>query len=150
VNGRRVVYTGGTFDLLHVGHIELLRGCRALAGFGGLVVASANTDEFVERYKGRRPTYPLAERLEILRSIRYVDVVVVNVGDEDSRPAIEASGATLLAIGDDWLDREAADPEARYRAQLGVSRDWLLERRLRIEYIPRTRGRASSEIRKEL
>ena len=45
------VYTGGTFDLLHAGHVKFLRRC---AEFGRVVVA-LNTDEFVEQYKGRKP-----------------------------------------------------------------------------------------------
>jgi cytidyltransferase-like protein len=51
------VLTIGTFDLLHVGHLELLAGCRELAGGSGSVVVAVNRDAFVERYKGRRPVH---------------------------------------------------------------------------------------------
>lgn len=143
-----IVYTGGTFDLLHVGHLELLRACRDLAGPDGAVVASVNRDEFIERYKGRRPVYPLAQRLEAVRALRLVDSAVVNVGDEDSRPAIEVVAPDLLAIGDDWLD--PGNDERRYHAQLGLDGDWLARRGLRIVYVPRTRGTASSETRRAI
>lgn len=143
-----VVYTGGTFDLLHVGHLELLAACRALAGPGGRVVASLNRDEFILRYKGKPPVYPLEQRLEIIRALRDVDLAVVNIGDEDSRPAIEAVRPGLIAIGADWLDADGG--ETRYHAQLGVTAEWLRDRGLEIRYIARTRGTASSDVRRSL
>lgn len=142
-----IVYTGGTFDLLHVGHLELLAGCRAIAGVGGRVVVGLNRDEFVERYKGRVAVQPFARRREMLLALRDVDAVVTNVGDENSRIAIECVGPDAIVIGDDWLDPEEADPEARYLAQLGIDRAWLAERDLAVTYLPRTRGTASSRLR---
>src|SRR5438105_3578943 len=53
-----IVYTGGTFDLIHTGHLYLLRQCRSLAGPAGVVVVSLNTDEFVLEYKQRAPIQP--------------------------------------------------------------------------------------------
>lgn len=136
------VYTGGTFDLLHAGHLELLAVCRQLAGDRGRVVVSLNTDDFVERYKGAPPVRTWAERAETLRALRDVDLVVANTGGEDSRVALDVVGPDLVAIGDDWLD--PGDDERRYHQQLGLDQDWLDERGMRIVYIPRTRGRSSS------
>lgn len=145
----RVVYTGGTFDRLHVGHLELLAACRELAGWNGRVVVGLNSDAFVEQYKGRPPVEPFAQRAEMLRACRFVDLVVANTGAADSRPAIDVVMPDLLAIGDDWLDIVPADdtthdPQARYLAQLGVTHEWLDARGLRIEYVSRTRGVSSS------
>ena len=140
-----IVYTGGTFDLLHVGHLELLRACREIAGPFGAVVASVNPDDFIERYKGRPPVQSLAHRLEAVRAVRFVDAAVVNVGGEDSSVAIEVVAPDVLAIGDDWLD-EGGD-ETRYLAQLGVSREWMTRRGLSVVYVPRTRGVASRVLR---
>ena len=138
-----ITYTGGTFDLLHVGHIELLEACRELAGPRGRVVVSLNRDEFVERYKGRRPSQPYAVREELLRACSLVDLVVCNAGDEDSRIAIDVVQPDVLVIGDDWRDRD-------YHGQLGLDQAWLDERRLWIEYVPRTRGTSTTGIRAEL
>ena len=140
-----IVYTGGTFDLLHVGHIELLRECRRLAGPTGTVVAAVNRDEFVERYKGHPTVQPLEQRLELVRAVRFVDAAVVNIGDEDSRSAIELVAPTCLAIGSDWLDD--GNDERRYFAQLGVTAEWMRARRLWVEYIRRTRGQSSTQLR---
>lgn len=137
-----VIYTGGTFDALHVGHLELLEACRALAGPHGRVVVALNTDAFVESYKGRRSLVPFAQRRELLLQCRLVDAVVANVGGADSRLSIEVVAPDLLAVGDDWLD--PGHDERRYLAQLGVTNDWLAERSLRVEYVARTRGVSSS------
>lgn len=139
------ILTIGTFDLLHPGHLELLAGCRRLVGPHGRLVVGVNRDAFVERYKGRRPALALADRLEIVAALRDVDLVLVNVGDEHSGMVIDAVRPDMLAIGDDWLD--PGHDERRYLAQLGVTRDWLLERGLHVTYIPRTRGRSSTELR---
>lgn len=138
-----IVLTLGTFDLLHIGHLELLETCTKLAGPRGRVVVGLNSDVFVERYKGRAPAQPYAVREELLRACRFVDLVVRNLGEEDSRPVIETIHPDLLAIGDDWLDRD-------YLGQLGVTAEWLQERRLAIEYVPRTRGTSTTAIRREL
>lgn len=128
------VLTIGTFDRLHVGHIELLDECRRRFG---TVWVGVNRSAFVERYKGRTPQ-SLEHRIEMLAALRSVDAVFVNVGDEDARPLIECVRPDVLAIGDDWLDPD--HDETRYFAQLGVTRAWMDERGLAVAYIPRTRG----------
>lgn len=139
------VLTIGTFDTLHPGHLELLEACRQLVGLQGQVIVGVNRDEFVVRYKGRAPIQPLGHRMEILAALRVVDTVYPNVGDEDSGQLIDMVRPDMLAIGDDWLDRP--HDETRYLAQLGVTREWLEERKLRIFYIARTRGVSSSDLR---
>lgn len=136
--------TIGTFDGLHVGHLELLQECRRLDPDGRLIVG-VNRDEFVVRYKGHPPAQPLAHRIEILEAVRLVDSVVVNIGDEDAGVLIDAVRPELLAIGDDWLD--PGHDERRYLRQLGITGDWLEQRHLRIAYVPRTRGVSSTALR---
>lgn len=135
-----ITYTGGTFDVLHIGHLELLAACRQMAGPGGRVVVALNTDEFVARYKNRATIQRYEEREEVLRSLRDVDLVVKNAGDEDSRIAIEVVQPDVIVIGDDWRDKD-------YLGQLGLTQEWLAERGLWIEYVPRTKGRSTSSFR---
>jgi glycerol-3-phosphate cytidylyltransferase len=141
------VLTIGTFDGLHVGHLELLRGCRAIAANQeqDRVFVGVNTDAFVERYKGRPAVHPYAHRAELVDAIRFVDAVLPNMGDEDAKPLIEAVVADVVVIGDDWLD-EGRD-ESRYHRQLDVTPGWLTQRGIRIVYLPRTRGVSSSALR---
>lgn len=138
------VLTIGTFDLLHPGHLELIAGCRYQAGTGNVWIG-VNTDSFVERYKGHAPRQTLADRVEVLRSLRDVDGVFVNIGDEQAGVLIDAVRPDLLAIGDDWLD--PGHDERRYFAQLGVTPEWMAERGLRVAYVPRTRGTSSTALR---
>ena len=135
-----IIYTGGSFDGLHVGHLELLAACRDMAGPTGRVVVSLNRDAFIERYKGQAPRFPYVVREEMLRACRDVDIVLCNLGDEDSSVAIDVVQPDFIAIGDDWEDKD-------YLGQLGITADWLEVRGLKIVYVPRTRGVSSSGLR---
>jgi D-beta-D-heptose 7-phosphate kinase/D-beta-D-heptose 1-phosphate adenosyltransferase len=69
----KVVFTNGCFDVIHKGHIELLKFCRSL---GDLVVVGVNSDKSVKRLKGQsRPVNSEKDRVEILKAIKYVDYV---------------------------------------------------------------------------
>jgi rfaE bifunctional protein nucleotidyltransferase chain/domain len=73
--GRRIVFTNGCFDLLHVGHLRYLQQARAL---GDLLVVGVNTDAGVQRLKGpTRPLVPEEERAELLAGLRCVDYVTL-------------------------------------------------------------------------
>ena len=138
-----IVYTGGTFDLFHSGHVNFLRRCKEIAGESGKVVVSLNTDDFVSRYKGLAPIIDETEREQVLRACRYVDDVVMNVGDEDSKIAILNVGANYVAIGSDWARKN-------YYAQMDFSQDWLDENNIGLVYIPYTRDISTTEIKARL
>lgn len=122
----RVVVTAGTFDLLHVGHLALLRECRKIAGSYGRVVVAVNTDQFVTQFK-HLPVVPYAQRAELVRSVRYVDDVVPNDGLDQSS-LIESLRPDVLAVGVDWATRD-------YYAQIGVTPQWLHERGISLVYV---------------
>lgn len=63
---KRIVYTGGTFDTLHAGHIKFLSYCRKIAGNDGLVVVALNKDEFIKRFKGKKPIFNYKTREKML------------------------------------------------------------------------------------
>ena len=136
------VYTGGTFDLFHRGHVNLLGRCRHIAK-ADLVIVSLNEDAFIEAYKGRPPVLPYDDRQAVLMACRFVDVVIPNTGGADSRPAIEIAKPDAIVIGDDWKDRD-------YHAQLGVTPSWLEQRGIEIIYVPYTPGISSTQIRARL
>lgn len=72
--GRRVVFTNGCFDLLHVGHVRYLREARQI---GDVLIVAVNVDETVTELKGKgRPILPLDERIRILSALSCVDYVV--------------------------------------------------------------------------
>lgn len=96
-----IVYTVGTFDLLHVGHLALLEQCKKL---GDVVAVGVASDEVVHSYKPRVPVIPLEQRVEMLEALRCVDIV---------RPYHELEYVTgckeldidIFVIGEDWGDR---------------------------------------------
>jgi glycerol-3-phosphate cytidylyltransferase len=137
------IYTGGTFDLFHWGHVELLRRIKDMAGKEGRVIVALNTDEFVEEYKGKKPVMSYDEREAVLKSCMYVDEVVRNIGGKDSRPAILAAGADFVIIGTDWCDKD-------YMRQMSFTREWLEENNVGFGYIPYTSGISTTDIKKRL
>lgn len=134
-----VVYTGGTFDLPHSGHVNFLRQCARL----GSVYVSLNTDEFIEEYKGKPPVMSFNERYEVLTEYRSVHVIMSNDGGADSKEAILQVRPDIIAIGSDWARKD-------YYKQMGFTQDWLDEQGISLIYIPYTQGISSTEIKKRL
>ena len=93
-----IVYTVGTFDLLHVGHLALLKYCKSL---GDVLAVGVASDEVVNSYKPNVPVVPLEQRMEMLQALGCVDIV---------RPYYEleyvsgckAVNADIFVIGEDW------------------------------------------------
>ncbi|HMC82151.1 MAG TPA: D-glycero-beta-D-manno-heptose 1-phosphate adenylyltransferase [Candidatus Polarisedimenticolia bacterium] len=97
--GKRLVFTNGCFDLLHAGHVRLLKRARRL---GDALAVAVNSDASVRRLKGRgRPVTPQRERLEILASLESVDYVVVFT-DPTPGALIRAVRPHVLVKGGDW------------------------------------------------
>jgi len=139
----QIVYTGGTFDLVHSGHIRFLKACRRLAGQDGKVVVALNTDAFIEAYKGVAPVMTFDERKEVLLGCRYVDAVVANIGGADSKPSIEQVMPDYVVIGDDWARKD-------YYAQMQFTREWLDQMDIQLVYVPYTPGISTTELKKRI
>ena len=138
-----IVYNGGTYDLLHVGHLYVFRQCRELAGPGGEVVIGLNTDEFVEEFKEHKTVQSYLERSEILSAIKHIDRVIPNVGGRDARIAVEAIRPDIIAVGNDWYSVN----DEKYCKQMGFTRDWLMERSISLRYMKWMPGYSSTNIR---
>lgn len=134
-----IVYTGGTFDLFHAGHVQFLRKC----SYYGRVVVALNTDEFIEEFKGKKPVMSFAERYEVLRSCKYVDEVIANLSGADSKPTILSIMPKYIIIGDDWLKKD-------YYKQMGFTKEWLKEQGIILFYVPYTKNISTTDIKKRL
>ncbi len=93
------VITYGTFDLLHYGHINLLRRARAL---GDYLIVALSTDEFNRREKHKRCYFSYDERRLLLEAIRYVDLVIPEESWEQKRTDIHLYHVDTFVMGDDW------------------------------------------------
>ena len=112
------VITYGSFDLLHYGHIELLRRAKEM---GDYLIVALSTDEF-SASKGRRAYFSFDQRKTMLEAIRYVDLVVPEQTWGQKSQDINEYGIDVFVIGDDWIDT--------FNEQL--------EGRCEIVYLPRT------------
>lgn len=98
-----LVYTVGTFDLLHVGHLALLQYCRTL-GDSITVAVGVASDEVVNSYKPHVPVIPLDQRVEMLKALRYVDVVRP-YHELEYVSACKELKPDIFVIGEDWGDK---------------------------------------------
>src|SRR4029079_17033200 len=97
--GRVVVFTNGCFDLVHRGHIHLLRQAKAL---GDILIVGPNSDVSVKTIKGPdRPIMPEADRIELIAALEMVDYVVV-YSEPDPYHIIAAIKPNVLVKGGDW------------------------------------------------
>ncbi|MEH6587490.1 MAG: adenylyltransferase/cytidyltransferase family protein [Halioglobus sp.] len=93
-----IVYTVGTFDLLHVGHLALLEYCKSL---GGLLAVGVASDRVVNSYKPNVPVIPLEERMEMLKALRCVDIVR-SYDELEYVSGCKEVKADIFVIGEDW------------------------------------------------
>jgi glycerol-3-phosphate cytidylyltransferase len=98
----RTVITFGTFDVLHVGHIRILKRAAAL---GDRLVVGVSADALNQTKKGRAPVFSQDERVEIVSSLAFVDEVFIEESLELKREYIVKYGADVLVMGDDWAGR---------------------------------------------
>jgi len=93
-----IVYTVGTFDLLHVGHLALLEYCKTL---GDVVAVGIASDEVVKLYKPNTPVIPLDQRIEMLKALSCVNIVLPYY-ELDYLSVCEEVKADIFVIGEDW------------------------------------------------
>jgi glycerol-3-phosphate cytidylyltransferase len=140
IQSKKVLYTGGTFDIFHYGHVNFLKKCKSLAD---VVIVSLNTDEFISSYKKFSPILSYQEREASLKGCRYVDDVVQNIGGSDSKIAICKVNPNIIAIGDDWAKKD-------YYSQMNFTQEWLDEMNITLVYIPYTKGVSSTDLKNRI
>lgn len=132
----RVGYVPGVFDMFHVGHLNILRNARLACDY---LIAGVVSDERAVDAKGKQPVVPLGERLEVVRSIRYVDDAVV----EDVPEKLEMWRRLRFDViikGDDWRGTPKGDKLERDFASVGVE----------VVYLPYTVHTSSTMLRQVL
>jgi len=131
-----VGYTTGVFDLFHVGHLNVLRAAHALCN---RLIVGVSTDELTMEYKKKKPFIPFAERIEIVRAIKYVDLAVSRE-IYDKYEEWKRLKFNVLFVGDDWYEKENWKHYEAELAREGV----------KVVYLPHTPGTSSTELKKKL
>ena len=133
--GKKLVFTNGCFDLLHLGHIRYLKKAKSLGDF---LVVGLNSDRSVKKIKGeKRPILPEKERAEILASLWFVDYVVL-FDEETPERLIRELEPDVLVKGADWKLKEIVG------ADLVRSRGGVVRR------IPLYKGRSTTSVIDEI
>ena len=130
-NGLRRVLTYGTFDLLHYGHVRLLKRAREL---GDYLVVALSSDEF-NAGKGKKSFYPYDVRREMLESIRYVDLVIPENNWEQKIDDVKTYGIDVVVMGGDWA---------------GSDRFEYLKEYCEVVYLDRTPGISTTQVKQNL
>ena len=127
-----VVFTAGVWDILHVGHLNLLRRAKAL---GDRLIVGVLTDEAAERYKPR-PVMPFDQRLELIAELRVVDEVV-QVDDTNATTLLQKLEPHILVHGSDILKK--SDWE--------IGQTWMREHGRQFVVLPYTEGVSSTRLK---
>lgn len=125
------VITYGTFDLLHYGHINILRRAKEL---GDYLVVAISTDEFNWNEKQKRCYFSYDQRKAMVEAIRYVDMVIPETNWEQKRTDVHEHDIDIFVIGDDWKGKF----------------DFLKEEGVEVVYLPRTPEISTTQIKTDL
>ena len=131
-----IVYTAGTWDCFHFGHLNLIKKASEL---GNKLIVGVSTDELVLEYKKHYPIIPFKERFEIIKSLKYVDEVVKQE-KRDKLAALNHFKFNIWAIGDDWHGNDYYMEISKKFKTRGIETAW-------IKY---TKGISSTIIREKL
>lgn len=125
------VITYGTFDLLHYGHINLLKRAKSL---GDYLIVGLSTNEFNRLEKNKECYFDYEERKSLLEAIRYVDLVIPEENWDQKISDIEKYHTDVFVIGDDWQGKF----------------DYLSDMGIEVVYLPRTKEISTSKIKNDL
>lgn len=128
-------YTTGVYDLFHIGHLNLLKNAKGLCD---KLIVGVTVDELVT-YKGKHAMIPFEDRIEIVRSCKYVDAAVPQY-DMDKLSSCKKLGATILFVGDDWYGTDKWREYEKAFEREGI----------KIVYFPYTKGVSSTKITEAL
>ena len=125
------VITYGTFDLLHYGHINLLKRAKSL---GDYLIVGLSTDEFNMNEKNKDCYFDYDKRKSLLEALRYVDLVIPEKNWEQKLSDIQNLNVNVFVIGDDWKGKF----------------DYLKDSGVEVVYLPRTEEISTSKIKEDL
>ena len=129
LGNKTVIYTSGTFDMLHINHLKMIEYARAL---GDILIVGVNTDELVASYKSQ-PIIPFEERIGLMKAIKGPDIVIPQKS-LDHTDKVKKLNFDIFVVGDDWVGKYD------YLKDLGVE----------VVYFPYGDGISSSNLKKKI
>ncbi len=129
IGNKTVVYTSGTFDMLHINHLKMIEYARAL---GDILIVGVNTDELVASYKST-PIIPFEERIALMKAIKGPDIVIPQ-RSLDHTDKVTKLNFDIFVVGDDW--------NGKY--------DYLKDLGVQVVYFPYGQGISSSNLKKRI
>ena len=129
IGNKTVVYTSGTFDMLHINHLKMIEYARAL---GDILIVGVNTDELVASYKSE-PIIPFEERIALMKAIKGPDIVIPQ-RSLDHTDKVKKLKFDVFVVGDDWVGKY----------------DYLEEQGITVVYTPYGQGVSSSLLKKKI
>ena len=127
-----IVWTNGTFDILHPGHIQLFKVARSL---GDKVIVATDTDAKIKKDKGdHKPINDLSYRVAMLEAVKYIDVVLTFCDRAELEGLIQLYNPDILLLGDDWQGGDVVG----------------IEHAKGVRFLPRVGGYASSNTIKRI
>jgi glycerol-3-phosphate cytidylyltransferase len=131
VKTMKTVITYGTYDLFHVGHLNLLKRAKEL---GDYLIVAVSTDEFNWNEKQKKCQIKDVDRMAIVEAIKYVDKVIPEDNWEQKKTDVEKYNVDVFVMGDDWKGKF----------------DFLKEQGVEVVYLPRTEGISSTQLKEEM
>lgn len=132
MNNRVIGYTTGVYDMFHIGHLNLIRRAKEQCDF---LIVGVSTDELVKKEKNKQPIIPYKERVEIIKSIKYVDYVVPQV-NKNKMEAWSNLKFNIMFVGSDWKGSQQWLEYERQFEEVSVS----------IVYLSYTNGISSTKL----
>jgi glycerol-3-phosphate cytidylyltransferase len=128
-----IVHTAGSFDLFHIGHVNILKRSKEL---GDYLLVAVSSDELIKSYKGTEPIFPFEQRVKIVESISYVDEVVRQDSLHDIA-VLKKYKPDITTIGDDWKTKHLDGLE------------WM-RKNGKVVYLPYTKGISTTGVKKKI
>ena len=132
----KIGYTTGVFDMFHIGHLNILRRAKEQCEY---LVVGVTTDALCFERKNKYPMICEADRVEIVKAIRYTDEVVLQ-SDMDKLAAVKKYGADAVFVGSDWKGMPSWDEYERQFAEVGCT----------VVYLDHTDGISSTILKERL
>ena len=129
IGNKTVVYTAGTFDMLHINHLKMIEYAKAL---GDILIVGVNTDELVASYKSE-PIIPFEERIALMKAIKGPDIVIPQ-HSLDHTDKVEKLNFDIFVVGDDWTGKY----------------DYLKDMGITVVYFPYGQGISSSNLKQRI